>query len=452
MAAALPARSTADCGGIVVMLADRYGLPISTPSETARDAYIAGCDGVLTAWHGDSALLTRAVEADPGFALAHAALARARFLMADVGGARQSAARARALGFGATSREQSHVDALCLAIEGKPVEALAATRLHLAAHPRDAMVAAPATGVFGLIGFSGRQGREPEQVAFLEALGPHLADDWWFQAVYAFALEEVGRLDEALDLIECSLAKNPRNAHGAHIKAHVLYEQGQDRAALDYLDSWLPAYPREGLMHCHISWHVALFALMLGDTARAWQVYEQQVHPGGAWGPALNVATDAPAFLWRAELAGHARRTPLWREASDYAQKSFPKAGIAFVDVHRALAAVAVGDQDALAGIVSELEQRAASGRSPAGDVVPRLAAGLAAYGRGDWTAAIATLEPALAETVRIGGSRAQRDLVENTLVAAYLKAGRDADASRLLAARTDRRPSVRVAGLGSVS
>ncbi len=430
------------------MLADRYGLPISTSSETARDAYIIGCDGVLSAAHGDAVHLARALEADPGFALAHAALARARFLMADVPGARASAARARDLAAAATPREQGHVDALCLSIEGKPVEALAATRAHLALHPRDAMVASPATGVFGLIGFSGRQGREPEQVEFLETLRPHLADDWWFQAVYAFALEEVGRLDEAFDLIERSMAKNPCNAHGAHIKAHVLYEQGEDRAALDYLDSWLPAYPREGLMHCHISWHVALFALMLGDMARAWQVYEAQVRPGSAWGPALNVATDAPAFLWRAELAGQARREPLWREARDYALKSFPKAGIAFVDVHRALACVATGDPEGIGAVVMELEQRAAAGRSPAGEVVPQLAAGLAAYGRGDWARAITSLEQALAGTVRIGGSRAQRDLIENTLLAAYLKDGRTADARKLVAAHTDRRPSVPVAGL----
>ena len=430
------------------MLTDRYGQPIGTSSQASREAYVAGTACLLSAAHGDSAHLARAVEADPDFAVAHAALARAGFLMADVAGARQSAARARELAAKASPREQGHVDALCLAIEGKPVEALAATQAHLVQHPRDAMVASPATGVFGLIGFSGRQGREPEQVAFLEALRAELADDWWFQAVYAFALEEVGRLDEALELIERSMAKNPRNAHGAHIKAHVLYELGEDRAALDYLDSWLPAYPRAGLMHCHISWHVALFALMVGDAARAWQVYEAQVHPGGAWGPALNVATDAPAFLWRAELAGHARRPAMWKDVHDYARKSFPKAGVAFVDMHRALAHVAAGDNDGIAAIVSELEQRVAAGRSPAGDVVPRLAMGLAAYERADWSAAITALEPALAETVRIGGSRAQRDVIENTLLAAYLKAGRDADARKLVAARTDRRPSVLVAGL----
>ena len=430
------------------MLVDRYGLPLSTSSATARDAYIAGVDCLLSAAHGDQAQLDRAVATDPDFALAHAALARARFLMANVSGARQSAARARELAPKVTPREQSHIDALCLAIEGNPVGAFAATRAHLAEHPRDAMVASPATGVFGLIGFSGRQGREPEQVEFLEALKPHLADDWWFQAVYAFALEEHGRLDEALELIERSMATNPKNAHGAHIKAHVLYEMGEDRTALDYLDAWLPTYEREGLMHCHISWHVALFALMLGDPERAWQVYQAQVHPGGAWGPALNVATDAPAFLWRAELAGHGRKPALWNEVHAYGQKSFPRPGIAFVDVHRALASVAAGDREGIAAYVAELEQRAASGRSPAGDVVPRLANGLSAYGDGDWAKAIAILEPALAETVRIGGSRAQRDLIENTLLAAYLKAGREADARKLLAAHTDRRPSVPVAGL----
>jgi hypothetical protein len=49
---------------------------------------------------------------------------------------------------------------------------------------------------------------------------------------------------------------------------------------------------------------------------------------------------------------------------------------------------------------------------------------------------------------VRIGGSRAQRDLIENTLLAAYLKAGSVDQAKALVANHTDRRPSVPVAGL----
>jgi hypothetical protein len=429
------------------MATDRYGLALTTSSGAARDAYVAGCDGVLAAAGNEIADLARAVAIDPGLAVAHAALARAHFLSANVGEARTAIARARALAPGATAREQSHVNALCLGMEGKPVEALAATRAHLADHPRDAMVAAPATGVFGLIGFSGSAGREPEQVAFLEPLRPHLAGDWWFQMVYAFALEEVGRLDQAMAEIDRSMTANPRSAHGAHIKAHVLYELGEDSAALDYLDGWLPDYPRDGLMHCHISWHVAMFALSLGRTEQAWRVYRQQVHPGGSWGPFLNTSTDGAAFLWRAELAGQKRQPELWLQLHDYALRFFPKAGIAFADVHCALACIASGDAANLSRIVQEMEERIASGRYPAGAVVPQLVRGFAAYEKGAWSEAIGHFKAAQADTVRIGGSRAQRDLAEHTLVAACLRDGRVEEARKLVAARADRHPTVGVSG-----
>ena len=228
----------------------------------------------------------------------------------------------------------------------------------------------------------------------------------------------------------------------------MLYERGEDGAALAFIDTWLQDYPREGLMHCHISWHLALCALALGDSARAWRIYQSQVAPGGAWGPALNVATDAPAFLWCAELAGQTPQTEQWRVAHDYVLKSFPRSGIAFVDVHRALACIATGDHTAIAQLVDELERRARNGQSPSGDIVPRLARGLDAYGRGDWAAAVAILEPALSETVRIGGSRAQRDLIANTLLAACLKLGRTTEAHRLASAHAERRPTVLVSGL----
>lgn len=431
----------------MTLLTDRFGLFLSTASADARDAYVSGCDCLLSAEVGAIAAFGRAIATDPRFALAHAGLARAHFGVGDVAPAREAAARARATVATATSREQSHVHALCLAIEGKPVDALAATRAHLADHPRDAMVAAPATGVFGLIGFSGRQGREPELVEFLDLVRPQLDDDWWFQSVYAFALNENGRADEAQDWIERSLATRPTNAHGVHIKAHVLYELGRDAAALAMLDAWMPGYSREGLMHCHLSWHQAISALALGDPARAWSLYERQVHPGGSWGPLLNTLTDSAAFLWRSELAGETRRGALWQGVRDCALKSFPKAGLGFADAHSALAYVASGDEANFSRLVAETKERVAAGRYPVGSVVPALAEGFAAFEKRDWPQAIAILSGVLAETVRIGGSRAQRDLVEVTLIAACLKAGRNDDARLTIARRLDRRPSAAMAG-----
>jgi hypothetical protein len=429
------------------MPADRYGLPVSTASDIARDAYVAGADCILAATAGWREHLGRAIDADPSFALAHIALARGLFLNADVKPARESAARARELAAGATPREQSHVNAVALPLEGKPVEALAAMREHLAQWPCDAMVLAPATGVFGLIGFSGRQEREEELYQLLRDLAPHYGDDWWFGCVHAFAASESGRLDEAWRLIEPSMRANPGNAHGAHIRVHVLHEMGEMARALEYLEGWMPGFDRRGLLHCHLSWHVALTALALGKLERAWEAYRAGVHPGGSWGPPINVVSDTAAFLWRTELAGEARRPELWREVRDYALKSFPKAGLPFADVHVAVACVADGDFAALERLAGELRERLAAGRLPAGAVVPAIVDGFGAYAKGDWNAAIRHFETTLPETVRIGGSRAQRDLVEHTLIAAYLKAGRPEDARKLVARRADRRATVGVAG-----
>jgi len=418
------------------MLTDRYGLAISTASREARDAYVVGVDALLSAAAGVESHFGRALEADPDFSLSHVALARARFLKAEIAAAREAAARARALAQTATPRERSHVNAIALAVEGKVPDSLAATQVHLAEHPRDAMVLAPATGVFGLIGFSGRQEREAELYELMSSLAPHYGADWWFDSMLAFAACESGRVDEALPLIERSMAANPQSPHGAHVMAHVLYEMGEMKEALEYLDGWMPGYSKEGLMHCHLSWHVALFALAVGDRDRAWQAYRAGAHPGGSWGPPLNAVSDSASFLWRAELAGEPRNPQLWREARDYALACFPKAGVPFADVHTAIACVASGDFAALEKLVGEMKVRLEAGKLAPGRVVPALAEGFSAYAKEDWNEAIRWLEQALPEAVRIGGSRAQRDLVEKTLAAAYLKAQRPEDARRLIARR----------------
>ena len=95
------------------------------------------------------------------------------------------------------------------------------------------------------------------------------------------------------------------------------------------------------------------------------------------------------------------------------------------------------------------MREQLAAGKQPAGQVVATLVAAFGAFARSDWNGAISLFEQALPETVRIGGSRAQRDLVAYTLVAAYLKAGRADDARQMIVRQTERRPAVNVAGFG---
>ena len=96
----------------------------------------------------------------------------------------------------------------------------------------------------------------------------------------------------------------------------------------------------------------------------------------------------------------------------------------------------------------------AREGRYPSGSYLPTLSRGFAAFERGDFFAAIEVLAPLAAENERIGGSRAQHDLIEFTLLKASLEAARAEEAQRLLSARRPGASGVpcRGARLGAVS
>jgi tetratricopeptide (TPR) repeat protein len=417
---------------------DRYGNALSTSSGTARDAYVAGVDKLLSAGVEIDRPFRDAIAADEGFALAHIALARTLQVLGRGNEAKAPLQRALALASAATAREQSHIAILARILGGQGAEALSMIAEHMRHWPRDAMVLAPATGVFGLIGFSGRAGREVEQLAMLEPLATHYGDDWWFRTVLAFAEIELEKLDRGFRNIEAALRGFPRNAHAAHIKAHLFYEKGQREEGLAYLGQWNATYPREGQLHCHISWHLALWSLETGRRDQAWKIYREALHPGGSWGPQINVLTDCASFLARAEMAGEPRSPELWREISQYAARWFPNSGIVFADMHSALAFAMAGDADALGKIIEHP-------KGPAADILVPIARGFDGLARGDWTRVVDQLKPVLQSHERVGGSRAQRDLLEYSVTCALLRNGRADEARRLISSR---RPQNAASGL----
>ena len=167
-------------------------------------------------------------------------------------------------------------------------------------------------------------------------------------------------------------------------------------------------------------------------------------------GPVLVKMLDAPSFLWRAELAGHPRDTHRWRKVHEFAHRAFPNPGVAFVDWHVALADAVAGDD--IEPRTRQIETLAESGRYPAGPTVPAAARGFAAFQRGDYSTAITAFESMIGERERLAGSRAQLDLVEFTLLKAYLSSGRIADARHLVGTRRPGPRSIPVAGVEMAS
>lgn len=434
------------------MLADRYDLPLSTASTAARDAYVQGGDLALTLYPGAAEAFDRAIAADPGFALAHSGKAQVLLREGNVPAARAALAAATDVAAGLPAREASHIAFLQLVFAGRTEAAIAALHGHLAAWPRDALVLSTAANPNGLIGACGRLGQKHEIAVLLDGLATHYGDDPWFLAHHAMALSEDGQVAAARPKIERSVATKPDNAHGAHTFAHVCYEGGAPDSARAYLSSWLAGYPREGFFHGHVSWHLCLFELQAGNWAEALRLHRGAValEQRQSGGPQQKIS-DATAFLWRSELAGHPRDTAAWRVLYDYANSALPQPGSGLADLHVILALAVMGDGAALEARSRQMEALAREGRYPSGAYLPSLARGIAAFERGDFSAAIDALAPLAGENERIGGSRAQHDLIEFTLLKAYLDAGRPEEARRLLRARRPGASGVPVMGIATL-
>jgi tetratricopeptide (TPR) repeat protein len=434
-----------------IMLADRYDLPLSTASASARDAYVQGCELSLTLYPGAIAAFDRAIATDPAFALAYAGKAQVLMREGDVTGARAAQCAATEVAAGLPAREASHIAFFDLVFAGQTDPAIVALHAHLTAWPRDALVLSSAANPNGLIGASGRIGQKHQIAVLMESLAPHYGDDFWFLAHHAMALSEDGQLTAARPKIERSVAANPNNAHGAHTFAHVCYESGDLDTARAFLSSWLASYPCDGFFHGHVSWHLSLCELQAGNWNAASRLYRDALardrHSGG---PQQRIS-DATAFLWRSELAGHQRNAAAWREMYEYADGALPRPGSGLADLHVILAQAVMGDNAALDARTREMEALAREGRYPSGSYLPSLSRGFAAFERGDFSMAIEALAPLAGESERIGGSRAQHDLIEFTLLKAYLSADRLDEARRLLSERRPGASGVPVAGVAAL-
>ena len=428
-----------------MLLRDRFDLPVTCASSTAVEDYVAAVDLLLSAWPGAEARLDRALAADPDFALAHIARARLLQLRAKVPDAKEAAARAQSLANRVTARERRHIEAIALSINGAASDALAMVRAHASEYPRDALPLSLALGVFGLLGFSGRRDHHEEQLALLEALAPRWGDDWWFLGYLGWAYIETGEVAKGTRLVERSLAGNRRNAHAAHQRVHGFFEAGDTAGGAGFIENWLTGYDRVGHLHCHLSWHLALFELARGNVERSRAIYLDDIRPSAAQAAPMLVLADSASFLWRWRFYSAAPSLEdEWAEVAAHARRHFPRAGLAFADLHAALAEAATGDEHGLQSRIVGLQSLARDGRLPPGEVAAALCGGVGALGRGDNAEAAQILVSALADLVRIGGSHAQREIFEDSLIVAYMRSGQSAKAAPLLRARLGRRPSTR--------
>lgn len=423
---------------------DRYGLTMSTGSPTAAEHYVEGVDLLLSQNFGPEEAFRKATEADEGFALAHAALSIMLMMPAQLAEAKASVERASALASVISRRERRHVEAISLFVNGKGPQSLALVREHLDEFPRDALILRLASRLF-LLGCSasGVANFPQELLALLEGVESDYGDDWAFLGQYSFARHESGLLEDARRFGERSLELLPTNANASHSVAHVFFETGDATGGAGFLADWLTTYDARSPFHIHLSWHLALFELAMCRYDRVLDLYETAIRPSVQAKSPLSLA-DSASLMWRIQMYGGVAPSVPWEEVRDQAAPAAKAPGPAFRDAHAALAFASAGDEASYGRMVDGLEDLASQGNALAREVTLPLVRGIGAFANGAYDEAVQRIEPAFDQLARMGGSHAQREVFEDTLLEAYLRAGHFDRAEKLLRTRLNRRASVR--------
>ena len=389
--------------------------------------------------------LKAALARDSSFALGAAAIA-ALFLVggfrADHAEVKAALKAARAGARRINPRERLHLEAVETWAEGRLRDAAAVYEEILVEHPTDALALRLAQDAYFLMGQSAAMRDSAARV------WPHWRDDdpltSFVLGARAFGLEETGDYAGAEAAAREALARNPADAWAAHALAHVFEMTGRPEEGAAFLQGSRADWGAAHFMAGHNGWHLALYLIDLGRIDEALAGFDRHMRPALFNDAALD-RIDAAALLWRLELEGvdvGARWAPVRKAWAAHIHDH----ALAFNDLHLALA---LAGEPKLAQMLRDSLD--AFGQEAEGDnalvmaqVGRPLIDAMLEFAQGHYTEAVERILPLRYETWRIGGSHAQREIVDLTLLAAAERAGEAKLARALIAERAALRPTTR--------
>jgi hypothetical protein len=393
------------------------------------------------------ASVDRALEAAPAMAMAYALKAWLHLLGTEPAGlpvARECLRAARLLP--ANARERGHLEAASRVAEGRWREAGRVLEDVSAAWPRDALALQAGHQVDF---FTGDARMLRDRIArALPAWSASQPGHHALLGMLAFGLEECGDYAEAERYGRQSVERERRDGWGWHAVAHVMEMQDRARDGIAWLGQDTAAWSEGSFFAVHNWWHLALFHLDRGDADLALRLFDGPIH-----GPRTTVVLDmidASALLWRLQLAG-VDVGDRWQSVADGWGPLAGAGNYAFNDWHAMMAFVGSGRRNAQQAVLDALENAAGGEADTAAfarEVGLDAARAIRAFGEGHFDETVRLLRPIRSYAHRFGGSHAQRDLIDLTLIEAAVRAGMGTLAAALVHERRFRRPDSPLARL----
>jgi tetratricopeptide (TPR) repeat protein len=395
---------------------DAQGYAVSGADPGALDTFERAL-AAFRSWRKDADIeVAVALQEAPGFVMAHVLQAYMNLCSRDPRRARAALpALARAARLPANERERLHVAAISAAVGGDYKRANDALTELLRSFPRDLLALQVAHAFDYLTGDVRRMRDRP--AAVLPAWTRDMPGYHAVLAMHAFGLEECGEYERAEDTAREALALNAADARAHHVMAHVFEMTDRPDAGVRWMNEHVNVWSIGTVVATHCWWHLALFRLAQGQLDRALALYDRRVRERHS----DNVAelVDGAALLWRLQLLGAdtgARAVELADAWANHIDDAF----CSFNDVHAMLAFVAAQDWNRAQRLELAL-QRGQATPTRHGETTRLLGLpacrALIAFGRGDDALAIELLASLPARAHRLGGSHAQRDVLNLTLL-----------------------------------
>jgi tetratricopeptide (TPR) repeat protein len=423
------------------MIQDAQGHHLSGATDEAAVTF----DQAVRAFnlvHGDAiGLFDAALQAAPEFAMAYLGKAWV-FTVANDPGLRTKAAvlveTARPLTL--NERERAHLAALSHLVQGSRAAAVTVLDRHLMRYPFDLVAHQGAALTDGFLGrFHCVRDRSARALPFWSKEQPGYGS---LLAFHGFGSEEAGDYARAEDESREAAELEPLSFWPHHTVAHVMEMTGRPEDGLGWMAAREPLWSGAGHMNeVHIWWHKGLFHLELGQYDAALALYDGPIR--ATQRPVALSLTNATALLWRLDTLG-CDIGGRWQEQAELWQDHADGKCLVFADIHAAMAELRSGEASAVERRLEAMRETAANGAEAAGlyrAVGIPIVEGLVAFHRGAWAEAVELLLPVRFDLWQIGGSYAQRDVVDWTLTEAALRAGQRDVALSLAHERLATRP-----------
>ncbi|MEO8108095.1 MAG: tetratricopeptide repeat protein [Actinomycetes bacterium] len=341
-------------------------------------------------------------------------------------------------------RERMHLAAAHSLVHGDLHAGGAMLRNLSVEHPRDALALAVGHQIDFFTGdASTLRDRVGGALSAWTADDPHYAQ---MLGMYSFGLEECGMYSRAEDAGLESVERDPSDVWGIHAVAHTLEMQGRISEGLSYLDEHASDWQQGNYLNVHNAWHYCLYLMDSGDFERPLSIYDAVLNNAESAGLAMEML-DAAALLWRMYLEGQ-DQTARWTVLADSWTQTMKEPLYAFNDMHAVMSFVGAGRVAEAERLVESRERYVAKSTDPSvTNIVITKEIGLPvdraliAFGKGDYVTTLDLLQPIRYSLPSFGGSHAQRDAVQRTILEAALRSDRHDIARTLLSERLAANP-----------